>query len=170
MATLDGASAPLEVCAVSPRSLRIRLARAFLAVGVIGAPQAAPAAAGAAPAGARGPAGGAGAASLPTAPRSYAATIANGRKAAARLLAETGASSISLAFVDGARVAWHQTFGVVDAAGTKPAEATMYGLGSVRKMVLAVAVMQLVDTGKVSLDAPVVRYITDFSMASPEFR
>lgn len=143
--------------------IRHRLTRVAVAVAVCGALVGIPAAVGAAEPGAS-------AGLAAAAARTYPATIADARAAARKLLADSGASSLSVSFVDGARVAWHETFGVVDASGTKPAEATMYGLGSVSKTVLAVAVMRLVDAGKVSLDAPVVRYVTDFSMASPEYR
>ena len=46
----------------------------------------------------------------------------------------------------------------------------MYGVGSVSKVVTTMAVMQLVDAGKVSLDAPVARYIPDFTMESPQYK
>lgn len=41
---------------------------------------------------------------------------------------------------------------------------TMYGIGSTSKMVLATAVMKLVEQGKIDLDEPVVKYIPDFKM------
>jgi CubicO group peptidase (beta-lactamase class C family) len=70
---------------------------------------------------------------------------------------------------NGKRV-WSQTFGRGNTADKKPSATAMYGVGSVSKTVTAIAVMQLVDAGKVSLDAPVVRYIPDFTMASPQYR
>ena len=75
-----------------------------------------------------------------------------------------------MAFVSKGTRVWSQRFGRVDKAGKKPSSTTMYGVGSVSKTVTAIAVMQLVDAGKVSLDAPVVRYIPDFTMASPQYR
>lgn len=41
---------------------------------------------------------------------------------------------------------------------------TMYGIGSTSKMVLATAVMKLVEQGEIDLDEPVVKYIPDFKM------
>ena len=41
----------------------------------------------------------------------------------------------------------------------------LYGIGSVSKIYTTVAVMQLVQTGKVDLDAPVTQYLPDFKMA-----
>ncbi len=106
------------------------------------------------------------------APRvSYAATIADGRAAATAMLAASGASSLSIALVDHGSIVWRETFGHLDGpTGAKPTADTLYGLGSVSKMVTTAAVMTLVDAGTVSLDAPVVRYVPDFRMASPEYR
>lgn len=110
-------------------------------------------------------------ASSRAATRAYRATIADGRAAATDALAETGASSLSLALVDGDRVVWNEGFGTIDrAAGTRPAATTLYGIGSVSKMFTAMAMMRLVDKGAVDLDAPVVRYLPAFTMASPEYR
>lgn len=92
------------------------------------------------------------------------------RAAATDVMKAAGATSISLALVDGRRTLWSTTVGVVDEAGTKPTASTLYGTGSVSKMITAISVMQLVDAGKVSLDAPVTDYVTDFRMASPEYR
>lgn len=45
----------------------------------------------------------------------------------------------------------------------------MYGIGSVSKMFTTTAIMQLVDKGKLNLDAPVTRYLPDFKMADPRY-
>ena len=105
------------------------------------------------------------------APRSYAATIADGRAAAKELMSTSGADSMSLALVDGSRIVWRETFGVADrSTGAKPTDATMYGIGSVSKMFVAVSVMKLVDAGKIALDTPVADYLPAFRMADPEYR
>ena len=44
----------------------------------------------------------------------YSATIAEGRAAALEIMEKTGASSISLAFIDGERLVWAETFGLAD--------------------------------------------------------
>lgn len=103
-------------------------------------------------------------------PGAYPQTRAVARAAMRETLEATGASSISLALVDGNEIAWTMTVGAIDPDGTRPTASTMYGIGSVSKMFTAVAVMQLVDKGLVSLDAPVVDYVPDFSMASPDYR
>ena len=49
-------------------------------------------------------------------------------------------------------------------------EDILYGIGSVSKIYTTVAVMQLAEQGKVSLDAPVTRYLKDFRMADSRYR
>ena len=104
------------------------------------------------------------------APVSYAATIADARAAARDLLVTTAADSMSVALVNGSRIAWRETFGVADRSnGARPTDTTMYGIGSVSKMFVTIAVMQLVDAGTVSLDTPVVTYLPTFRMADPAY-
>ncbi len=100
----------------------------------------------------------------------FSTTIKEGRKAARSVMKQTKATSVSVALVSKGKRVWSQGFGRVNKAGKKPSATTMYGVGSVSKTVTAIAVMQLVDAGKVSLDAPVVRYIPDFTMGSPQYR
>jgi CubicO group peptidase (beta-lactamase class C family) len=101
----------------------------------------------------------------------YAATIRAGRTAAAAMLKQTGATSFSIALVSDGRVVWRQGFGYADkAAATRPGPDTMYGIGSVSKMLATVATMKLVDKGLVSLDEPLVTYVPSFTMLSPGYR
>lgn len=147
------------------RTVRSVLLAASASLALVAAPVAA-APALAAPPGAAG-------AGVPTAvarATSYAGTVAAGRAAASAALEATKASSISLALVDNGKVVWRQSFGAVDTRGTLPSPTTVYGIGSVSKMLATVAVMQLVDAGRVSLDDPVTTYVTDFTMADPAYR
>ncbi|HEY3276205.1 MAG TPA: serine hydrolase domain-containing protein [Syntrophorhabdaceae bacterium] len=101
----------------------------------------------------------------------YVATIAEGRAAAGEVMASTGASSISLAFIDGEQVVWAEAFGLADKeTSVAPTTETMYGIGSTSKIVAAMAVMKLVDQKKVVLDAPLTRYIPSFTMSSSKYR
>jgi len=100
----------------------------------------------------------------------YTDTIAAGRGAIRAAIQETKATSVSVALLSEGKVVWSQGFGEVTPQGAKPTATTTYGIGSVSKMVTTLAVMRLVDQGKISLDAPVVRYIPDFSMLSPQYR
>lgn len=100
----------------------------------------------------------------------YIATVSEGRAAVKEIMESTGASSVSLAFIDGNRVVWAETFGLADRESrTAPTVDTMYCIGSTSKMVAAIAVMKLVDQGLISLDGPLKNYLTSFSMASPEY-
>lgn len=102
---------------------------------------------------------------------SYVATIKDGRAAAKALLKQSGAASLSLALVADGRVVWSQGFGYADKTTSTPPQAgTMYGIGSVSKMLATVAAMKLVDQGKLELDAPVTRYLPGFTMQSPAYR
>ena len=100
----------------------------------------------------------------------YGRSIKLGRSLAGQALRESGASAISVALVAGDRLVWQQTFGYADVAAKKaPGPETMYGIGSVSKVIAAAAVMKLVDQGKVGLDAPVVTYVPAFRMQSPAY-
>jgi CubicO group peptidase (beta-lactamase class C family) len=76
--------------------------------------------------------------------------------------------SISLALVKGDRVVWAHAFGDMNRARAVPADTeTAYVTGSIFKVVVATALMQLVDEGKLDLDAPVNRYTKDFQVPNP---
>lgn len=47
---------------------------------------------------------------------------------------------------------------------------TLYGIGSISKMYTTAAVMQLVQSGKIQLDAPVTRYLPNFKMADERYK
>jgi CubicO group peptidase (beta-lactamase class C family) len=101
----------------------------------------------------------------------YNASIAEGRDAVAKIMKKTGASSGTLALMDGNRVVWAETFGYADKSSkTRPAKDTMYGICSLSKIVATIAVMKLVDEKRISLNAPVTTYLKSFSMLSPEYR
>lgn len=101
---------------------------------------------------------------------SYTAVIEEGRTAVKEIMESTDASSVSLAFIDGDKVVWAETFGLADKESlTAPTVDTMYCIGSTSKMVATIAVMKLVEQGLLSLDGPLKNYIASFSMASPEY-
>jgi CubicO group peptidase (beta-lactamase class C family) len=102
----------------------------------------------------------------------YSATITEGRAAVKEAMAETGATAISVALVDGDRVVWSEAFGDADPeAGRKATTNTLFGICSVSKMFATVATMILVDQGLVSLDEPITTYIRNFSMPlDPRYR
>src|SRR3954447_12654295 len=76
--------------------------------------------------------------------------------------------AISIALVDGSKVVWARGFGWADSAGGLPASAaTVYRVGSVSKLFTDIAIMQLVEQGKLALDAPITRYLPDFHPKNP---
>lgn len=110
------------------------------------------------------------ASSTRTAAPTYAGTISSARDAMRNVIADPKVSSISAALADGDRIIWAEAFGTIDKArGLAPSTETMFGIGSVSKMFAAIAAMILVDRGLVDLDAPLVRYVKDFRMASPQY-
>jgi CubicO group peptidase (beta-lactamase class C family) len=75
---------------------------------------------------------------------------------------------VSLAIVEGDRVVHLRGFGKAHAGGEPPTPQTPFALGSTTKSFTALAVMQLVEAGKIELDAPVQRYLPWFRVADPQ--
>ncbi len=100
----------------------------------------------------------------------YGETIADARAAILKAMADTQTPSVSVALVDRERTLWSEAFGLIDKASGIPAtNDTLFCIGSCSKVIAAVAVMILVDRGRVGLDEPLVRYVPAFRMASPEY-
>ncbi|MGH7626552.1 MAG: serine hydrolase [Gemmatimonadaceae bacterium] len=76
--------------------------------------------------------------------------------------------AVSIALVDDQRIVWSKGFGYANPADSTPATATtIYRVGSVSKLFTDIAVMQLVEKGALSLDAPLSRYLPDFTPHNP---
>jgi CubicO group peptidase (beta-lactamase class C family)/D-alanyl-D-alanine dipeptidase len=76
--------------------------------------------------------------------------------------------AFSISLVDDDRVVWADGFGFQDAAKKLPATAeTVYRVGSVSKLFTDIAVLQLVEEGRLDLDAPVQKYLPDFRPENP---
>ncbi len=73
----------------------------------------------------------------------------------------------SLAIVEGDRIVHLRGFGRARPGGEAPSPQTPFFIGSLTKSFTALAVMQLVEAGKVELDAPVQRYLRWFRVADP---
>jgi CubicO group peptidase (beta-lactamase class C family) len=74
----------------------------------------------------------------------------------------------SLAFVECDRIVHLRGFGRARPGGEAPNPQTPFFIGSLTKSFTALAVMQLVEAGKVELDAPVQRYLPWFRVADPQ--
>ncbi|RZJ60271.1 MAG: class A beta-lactamase-related serine hydrolase [Acidovorax sp.] len=100
-----------------------------------------------------------------------AATMAWGRSEIRQAMQRSEARAASVALLQGDRLVWQEAFGVLDDTTRALATPdTRFNVGSVSKVVAALAVMVLVDRQLVQLDAPVVRYLPQFTMLSPGYR
>jgi CubicO group peptidase (beta-lactamase class C family)/D-alanyl-D-alanine dipeptidase len=83
-------------------------------------------------------------------------------------MAEKGVRALSIALVNDQTVVWARGFGRADSAGGTPATAqTPYRVASVSKLFTDIAIMQLVEAGRVALDTPVTRYLPAFHPGDP---
>jgi CubicO group peptidase (beta-lactamase class C family) len=79
--------------------------------------------------------------------------------AAMQAMAETGARGLALAVVENGQVALVRSYGVRNAKGDPlTADTVMYG-ASLTKAAFGYLVMQLVEEGRLDLDAPISRYL-----------
>lgn len=74
---------------------------------------------------------------------------------------------VSLAIVEGDKIVHPRGFGRARPHGQAPTPQTPFFIGSLTKSFTAIAVMQLVEAGKIELDAPVRRYLPWFRLADP---
>lgn len=76
--------------------------------------------------------------------------------------------SISLALVKGDQLIWTKAFGFQNLSRRLAADPdTVYATGSILKVVVATALMQQVDAGKLDLDAPVDNYLHGLHIPNP---
>ena len=82
-----------------------------------------------------------------------------------RGLGKTGTPALSIALVDEHRLIWAEGFGYADRERRTPATSeTVYQIGSITKLLTALAVMQLVQQKRIDLDRPLTEYLPEFSM------
>lgn len=76
-------------------------------------------------------------------------------------------TGLSIALIDDQNIVWSQGFGLADKASKREAQPeTLYRAGSVSKLLTAIAVMQQVEAGNLSLDAPLVQSVPEFRLNS----
>ncbi len=79
------------------------------------------------------------------------------------LMSSKGIPGLSIAIVSDKQLRWQRGYGIADLENSVPAKAaTVYRIASVAKPITAVAVMQLVERGKLDLDAPIQKYVPTF--------
>ena len=85
-----------------------------------------------------------------------------------RVMKDQDLPAVSIALVDDQQVVWAKGFGLARPREEVAATAeTVYRVGSVSKLFTDLAVMQLVEEGQLDLDAPVARYLPDFTPGNP---
>ncbi|MBW3533740.1 MAG: beta-lactamase family protein, partial [Gemmatimonadetes bacterium] len=85
-----------------------------------------------------------------------------------REMAAKDIPAMSVALVDGDEVVWARGFGYEDLTDSVAADAaTVHRVGSVSKLFTDIAVMQLVEAGRVDLDAPASTYVPDVRPRNP---
>jgi len=76
-------------------------------------------------------------------------------------MAETRTPGLSIALIQNGEVTYVRGYGFRDVEATEPATPeTIYGIGSITKSFTALAILQLVSKGKVSLDDPITNYVS----------
>ena len=81
---------------------------------------------------------------------------------------ELGIPGAALVIVQGDQIVHLRAFGVADADGRPITPQTPFFTGSTGKSFTALAIMQLVEAGKIKLDAPVQTYLPWFRVADPK--
>ncbi|QOS79119.1 beta-lactamase family protein [Paenibacillus sp. JNUCC31] len=91
-------------------------------------------------------------------------------KIATEMVQNYGVTGLQYAIRDEGKIILSDSVGFHDKASQKPVDKdTMFGIGSVSKMVVTAATMMLVDSGKIDLDQPLTSYIKDFEMADARY-
>lgn len=89
------------------------------------------------------------------------------RQLLAARVTDHGASSLSVAIVDGQELLLIESVGVASRESrTRATPETTYEVGSIAKPFLAISVLQLVDAGVLELDAPITDYLPQFQIRS----
>jgi CubicO group peptidase (beta-lactamase class C family) len=78
-----------------------------------------------------------------------------------------GVTGLSIALVDDQQIVWAEGFGYADAPQKiRATPETVYRIGSISKVITALEVMKLAETGRIDIDKPLTDYIPAFSMRS----
>ncbi len=85
----------------------------------------------------------------------------------AKMLADSGAPSVSIAIVNHGQLIYAKAFGKASLDPSRPADAqTRYAVGSISKQFTAAAILLMAEQGKLSLDDKVAKYFPDLTRAS----
>jgi CubicO group peptidase (beta-lactamase class C family) len=84
-----------------------------------------------------------------------------------RLMATSNVPGLALCLVTRDRMVLVKGYGRRDDSGDPVTESTLFGIGSLTKSLTALDVAQLVDAGKIDLDAPMVSYLPELRLSDP---
>ncbi len=105
---------------------------------------------------------------VPAAEVDYGPAVGQLRQVIADELQRGILTGVSVALVDGQRTVLCDGFGMADHAREVPATAeTVYRVGSISKLFTALAAMQLVEQGKLDIDAPLSKCLPGFRIVVP---
>jgi CubicO group peptidase (beta-lactamase class C family) len=100
-------------------------------------------------------------------------TITQGEKPATTKLTERMAAlhvpGVSIAVIHDGKIEWAKGYGVVNLGGAPVTPETLFQAASISKPVTAMAVMHLVQTGKLNLDTDVNQYLKSWKVPSNSF-
>ncbi|AZK47593.1 serine hydrolase domain-containing protein [Paenibacillus lentus] len=101
----------------------------------------------------------------------YKVTTEAASKKAQLLVESYNTNSVQYALIDQGKIVISGAVSKDSGKGKDEVSAsTLYSIGSTSKVFTAVAVMKLVEEGKVDLDTPVVNYIKDFKMKDSRYK
>lgn len=101
----------------------------------------------------------------------YRNTAEAARESIWKAITSGGASSATVAVMDGGKIVYSEVFGAADRkAGRSVDRETRFNIGSTSKMFVAVALLMLVDEGRITLDDPVALHIPEFRMKDARYK
>jgi D-alanyl-D-alanine carboxypeptidase len=84
--------------------------------------------------------------------------------------AKDGIGGLSVAIVAGPRIVWSRHYGYADAeAGRRPTNDSAYRIGSITKQFTALALLQLVEQGRMRLSDPLEKYVPEIKQVQKTF-
>lgn len=100
-----------------------------------------------------------------------AATVAEIEALVKKTMAKNGIPGYALGVVKDGKIVYTKGFGVERVGSDQPVTVhSVFNTGSVGKIATATAIMQLVEAGKIDLDAPVIDYLPYFKLADERYR
>ncbi|OXS25297.1 MAG: hypothetical protein BI182_16820 [Acetobacterium sp. MES1] len=103
--------------------------------------------------------------------QTYEKTIATARTEIWKEISGRGAASATIAIMENGKIVYEEGFSKANRLAAKDVDAhTQYNIGSVSKVFTAAAIMQLVESGQLELDKPVVDYLPEFTMKDDRYR